>query len=148
MKLVVAIDGEQSAQTAMAYILREKYASDTEIHLIHVLVPGFADAPNVGIPDVVAIERREEQNVLEHMARTLKESLNIDATTEILEGETAQVIAQACKKLDADEVIVPAHVRHGFSRLWFGSVSEEIVSAVPCSVVVLKMPQGKSVSAR
>ena len=60
MKLVVAIDGEQSAKSALAHILKEKYASETEIHLIHVIVPGFADAPVEGIPDVVAQEKEEE----------------------------------------------------------------------------------------
>lgn len=143
MKLVVAIDGEESAKTALAHILKEKYGADTQVHLVHVLVPGFADAPVEGIPDVVGIERKEEQAVLDHMARTLKESLNITATADIIEGETAEVIAQSCKKYDADEVIVPSHARHGFSRLWFGSVADEIVDAAPCTVVVLKMPQAK-----
>jgi len=148
MKLVVAIDGEQSAKSALAHILKEKYASDTEIHLIHVMVPGFADSPVAGIPDVVADERQEEQTVLDHMARTLKESLNITATSDLLAGETAEVIAQACKKFEADQVIVPSHCRHGFSRLWFGSVADEIVDAAPCTVVVLKMPQDKTLSSR
>lgn len=148
MKLVVAIDGEQSANTALAHILKEKYASDTQIHLIHVIVPGFADAPVAGFPDVVAQERKEEQVVLDHMARTLKESLNIDATADVLTGETAEVIAQACKQFGADEAIVPSHARHGFSRLWFGSVADEIVDAAPCTVVVLKMPQDKAPSSR
>jgi nucleotide-binding universal stress UspA family protein len=146
MKLVVAIDGEESAQSALAHILKEKYVSETEIHLIHVLVPGFADAPVEGIPDVVAEEREEEQTVLDHMASTLKKSLNINATVEILKGETAEVIAQACKQFSADEVIVPSHARHGFSRLWFGSVADEIVDAAPCTVVVLKMPKDKAAS--
>jgi nucleotide-binding universal stress UspA family protein len=144
MKLVVAIDGEESAKTALAHILKEKYASDTQIHLVHVMVPGFADAPVEGIPDVVGIERREEQEILDHMASTLKESLSITATVDILPGgETADVIAQACKQFDADEVIVPSHARHGFSRLWFGSVADEIVDAAACAVLVLKMPQEK-----
>lgn len=143
MKLVVAIDGEQSAESALAYILKEKYKSDTQIELIHVIPPGFADAPVEGIPDVVAEEREEEQAVLNRMTRALKESLGISATSEILSGEIAEVIAQTCKRLDADEVIVPSHARHGFSHLWFGSMADEIVDAAPCSVLVLKMPQQK-----
>jgi len=79
------------------------------------------------------------------MASKLKESLNISATTDILTGETTQVIAQACKGFDADEVIVPSHVRHGFKRFWFGSVAEEIVDAAPCTGIVLKMPEENKV---
>ena len=121
--------------------MQEKYGSDTQIHLVHVIVPGFADAPVEGIPDVVAEERAQEQGVLDEMARKLKETLNITATTDILIGETADAIAQACRHFEADQVLVPSHARHGFSRLWFGSVADEIVDAAPCTVVVLKMPQ-------
>ncbi len=143
MKLVVAIDGAQSAETALKHIANAKYGSDTAMHLIHVIVPGFADVNVEGIPDVGAIERKEEQKVLDDMAEKLKKTLNITATSSIRVGETAEVIAKICKELDADEVIVPSHAHHGFSRLWFGSVADEIVDAAPCTVVVLKMPQEK-----
>jgi len=144
MKLVVAIDGEQSAQSALEYMLKEKYGQETKVHLVHVLVPGFADAKVMGIPDVVADEKKKEQAVLNHLAHELKKSLNINATTDIITGETADVIAQVCRKIGADQVIVPSHARQGFSRLWFGSVADEIVDAAPCTVVVLKMPQDKT----
>ena len=148
MKLIVAIDGEQSAKSALEHILKEKYSSDTEIHLIHVIVPGFAEVSVEGIPDVVAEERKEEQAVLDHMALSIKQALNINASADILTGEIAELIAEACKKFDADEVIVPTHARHGFSRLWFGSMADDIVDAAPCAVLVLKMPQDKTLSSR
>jgi nucleotide-binding universal stress UspA family protein len=141
MKLVIAIDGQQSADTVREHILSEKYDADTEIHLVHVLVPGFADAPVEGIPDVVAEERTEEQAVLDKLVQDLKEKLGVKTiTAEILTGETAEVIAEACKRFGADEVIVPTHARHGFSRFWFGSIADDIVDAAPCTAVVLKMP--------
>jgi len=145
MKLVVAIDGEESARSALEHIAKEKYSSDTQVHLVHVIVPGFADVAVEGIPDVAAEERKEEQAVLNQMARALKDSLNINATVDILAGETAQVIADSCEKFDADAVLVPSHARHGFSHLWFGSVADEIVDAAPCTVIVLKMakPAGR-----
>jgi nucleotide-binding universal stress UspA family protein len=143
MKLVVAIDGELSAKTATEHILKEKgkYGADAQISLVHVIVPGFADAPVEGIPDVVGEERKEEQAVLDQMAKTLAGQLGVIVTREIVTGEVAEVIAATCKRFDADEVIVPSHARHGFSRLWFGSVADEIVDAAPCTVIVLKMPQ-------
>lgn len=143
MKIVVAIDGEESAKSALAEITAKKYGSDTEIHLVHVIVPGFADVSTPGIPDTVAIERAEEKQVLEQLAAELKQNLNITATAEIVEGEVAQTIAHVCKQHNADEAIVPSHARHGFSRLWFGSVADEIVDAAPCTVVILKMPETK-----
>lgn len=144
MKIVVAIDGKQSAKTALDHILGLKYEDGVEIHLVHVIVPGFADAPVAGIPDVVAEERAEEQAVLDDMARVLSERMKARVTSSILTGETADLIARVCKETGADEALVPSHARHGFSRLWFGSVADEIVDAAPCTVVVLKMPQDAS----
>ncbi len=148
MKIIVAIDGEESAKTALKYILDQNFNSDTEIHLVHVIVPGFADVSVAGIPDLIAEERQEEQVLLGTMAQTLKESLNIEATVDILTGDTADVIARACKDCGADEVIAASHGRHGFSRLWFGSVADEIVDAAPCTVVVLKMQHDGTLSTR
>ncbi len=144
MKLVVAIDGPESAATALEYILKGKYDSSTYIYLLHVLVPGFADAPVAGIPDVVGEECKEEQGVLNKLAENLRKTLGAKVITDILSGETADVIAEMCKRVGADEAIVPSHARHGFARLWFGSMADEIVDAAPCTVIVLKMPHKNS----
>lgn len=142
MRLVVAIDGKKSADTALSFISESRYTKQTEIHLLHVIVPGFADVSVEGIPDVAAEEKEEEQVVLADMAKALKETLGVtEVSTEIREGEVAEVIAKACKEFKADEAIVPSHARHGFAKLWFGSIADEIVDAAPCTVIVLKMPQ-------
>ncbi len=141
MKLLVAIDGKDSAKTALEYIIKRNYDSSTQIHLLHVMVPGFADAPVEGIPDVVAIEKSEEQGVLNQLAKALETELNFTATTHLMSGETAEVVAEACKQFKADELIVPSHHRHGFSRLWFGSVADEIVDAADCTAIVLNIPE-------
>ena len=79
MKIVVAIDGEDSAKSALDEIAAQKYSSETQIHLVHVIVPGFADVSTPGIPDTVAIERAEEKGVLEQMAKDLKQGDRLHA---------------------------------------------------------------------
>jgi nucleotide-binding universal stress UspA family protein len=140
MKLVVAIDSQESANAAKDHILKEGYAKGTEIHLVHAIIPGFADMPVQGIPDVVAEERVAEQKILDEVGAVLKEKVGAVVSTEIVYGEVAQVIADVCKKVNADSVLVPSHARKGFSRLWHGSVADEIVDEAPCTVIVLKMP--------
>ncbi len=141
MKVIVAIDSEQSAKTAVEHIRKRNYQADTEIFLIHVVVSGFADAPVEGIPDVVAQEWKDEQRLLDEVAETLRSQVGLEVTTEILSGETSDALARRCRTLPADEMIVPSHGRQGFERFWFGSVADDIVDSVPCTVVVLKMPQ-------
>jgi len=140
MKVVVAIDSEQSAQVAMDYIAAGKYDKETQIKLVHVLVPGFADSHYEGIPDVVAEETDMELLLLAKTAKSLAAKTGAQISSAILSGEAADTIAKACRDFGADEVIVPSHARNGFSRLWFGSLADEIVDAAPCTTIVLKMP--------
>jgi nucleotide-binding universal stress UspA family protein len=108
-----------------------------------VIVPQFADMPVAGIPDVIAIERESEQKLLSGLAIAIEEKLGRKPSIDILYGETAELVAETCKRYNADEAIVPSHARHGFSRFWFGSVAEDIVDAAPCTVVVLKMHEAQ-----
>ena len=138
MKVVVAVDGSKSADAALEHILNSNYNSSTEFHLLHVVVPGFAEMAVAGIPDVVANEKAEEQIVLNGMESLLTEKLGARVSTQIVEGEVADTVTKVCNRINADEVIVPSHCRQGFSRFWLGSLAEEIVAAAPCSVLVLK----------
>ena len=141
MKLVVAIDSPKSAETIIEHLLSSHYGSDTEIHLVHVLVPpDFADVSVPGFPDVVAEENQQEQKLLADTARRLREKLNATVTTAILTGQIDDGVAEICKRIGADEAIVASHGRSGLSRLWFGSMADAIVDKSPCAVLVLKMP--------
>lgn len=140
MKLVVAIDNSESAEAIVEHLLSSQYGSNTEIHLVHVVVPpDFADVSVPGFPDVVAEENKQEQELLANTARQLSAKLNATVTTDILTGQIDEGIAETCKRLGADEAIVASHGRSGLSRLWFGSMTEGIIDKSPCPVLVLKM---------
>lgn len=141
MKLIVAIDDRRGATTALEFIRHAQYPADTEVHLIHVLVPVFADAKVAGIPDVASQDNAAAERLLAEMKGAIEDNPGFVAHSQIIRGETAEVIAEACKRLSADEVIVPTHARRGFQRLWFGSVADEIADAAPCTAIVLAMPK-------
>lgn len=140
MKVIIAIDGQDSADAALEHVVARNYGADTVMHLVHVIAPMFADTHVEGLPDVTSDERKEEQVILGSLASALKAKLGVQATTAILSGDIAPVIAEECKRFGADELIVPSHARHGFSKLWFGSVADNIVDEAPCATLVLKMP--------
>ena len=147
MRIVVAIDGLDSAKTALRFIRRRKYDSDLFVHLVHAVVPGFADVAAQGIPDVVRKEESASENLLQRVADELRKRHQATVTFEIATGEADNAIANACKNFGADEVILPSHLRHGFSKFWFGSVAEEIAAIAPCTALVLKMPHPRSAPA-
>lgn len=142
MKIVVAIDSQKSADTALKFLTDRKHGKDDRIHLVHVIVPGFADAPVAGIPDVVAEEKNAEQKLLAELSAAIDKALGAKVTTEIVPGsDVGSAVADVCTRFGADEAVVPSHMRHGLSRFFNGSVAEEIVGAAPCNVVVLKMAE-------
>jgi nucleotide-binding universal stress UspA family protein len=141
MRLVVAIDSPESAKSALEYLTSGRYGKNDEIHLVHVVVPtGFADVTVAGLPDIMGEETRAEQKLLTEMATIIEDKLAVAPSVEVVIGEIAEVIANTCRTVGADEVIAPTHARHGLARLWYGSIADEIIETAPCTVVVLKMP--------
>ncbi|MBX3183477.1 MAG: universal stress protein [Polyangiaceae bacterium] len=62
--------------------------------------------------------------------------------THVRVGSPAQEIAQLATDLRAEQVVVGTHGRRGFSRLLLGSVAEGVVRLAPCSVMVVRPPNG------
>jgi nucleotide-binding universal stress UspA family protein len=80
-----------------------------------------ADAPKVPVQyEVVVGDRSESQRLLEEKIREL--------------GEGALVV-------------MGSHGRRGFSRLLWGSTTEDVVRDCPCPVLVVKAPAAKSPAA-
>lgn len=76
-----------------------------------------ADTPNVPVEYAVVVgERSESKRLLEHKIRELGEGTL---------------------------VVMGTHGRHGISRLFWGSMAEEVVRDCPCPVMVVKAPPPK-----
>jgi nucleotide-binding universal stress UspA family protein len=78
----------------------------------------------------------QPQRYLEHIATRLK--LNgVEAQSELREGQPADVIAQLAVALGVDAIIMTSHGHFGLERLLFGSVTDSVLSAAPCPVLVI-----------
>ncbi|MGD9683713.1 MAG: universal stress protein, partial [Candidatus Obscuribacterales bacterium] len=56
----------------------------------------------------------------------------------VLPGSPAEAICQEARDVGADLIIMGSHGREGFSRLFLGSVAEDVLKQAPCSVAVIK----------
>lgn len=54
--------------------------------------------------------------------------------------EVAAVIAAAAREESADLIVMGTHGRTGLSRLFGGSVAEEVVRHAPCATLVVRIP--------
>jgi len=60
---------------------------------------------------------------------------------EVRSGPVFQTIADAANEHQSDLVIMGTHGRHGFTEMFTGSTTEQIVARIPTSVMVIK-PEG------
>lgn len=65
---------------------------------------------------------------------------NVAVRHQLLEGVPAEEILTAAADLHIDLIVMGTHGRTGFSRVLFGSVTEEVLRKAPCPVLTVKTP--------
>ena len=60
----------------------------------------------------------------------------------LLAGDPAAEIARYAADAGIDVIVIGTHGRTGEDRLVMGSVAERVMREAPCSVLVVKLPQG------
>jgi nucleotide-binding universal stress UspA family protein len=83
--------------------------------------------------------RREAQQAAERTCETLRAELSPRAASvavRIVDGRPVPTILIAARSWNADLVLVGSSRRHRLSRALLGSVSDEVVRAAPCPVLV------------
>jgi nucleotide-binding universal stress UspA family protein len=59
----------------------------------------------------------------------------IDISVQV--GRDAEVIVEHAKEVGADAIVMATHGRSGISRWLLGSVTQKVLQAAPCPVVVI-----------
>lgn len=80
---------------------------------------------------------REVQGYLDRLADKLQEAHPIHVETQVDVGEPASVIAETAEQGDVDAIVMSTHGRSGVSRWLFGSVTQRVLEARPCPVLVV-----------
>ena len=64
----------------------------------------------------------------------------------LLEGDPATEIVHYARDTHADLIVMGTHGRTGVERLLMGSVAERVMREAACSVLVVKLPKGVTVT--
>jgi len=56
----------------------------------------------------------------------------------VMNGDPRDAILEAAKEVNADLIVMGTHGRSGISRLFMGSVAEEVVRRAPCPVLTVR----------
>jgi nucleotide-binding universal stress UspA family protein len=146
MRILLAYDGSEAAQTACDLLAHLRLAPGTQLAVATVI-----DAPetDIGVSDL-PIHRRDA----DERERDLEQRVDLDLTrvaaalrapdrnteTRILHGRPASALIEEAERWNAD-LIVAGNRGHGpLESMLLGSTSAEVVDHAPCPVLVARHP--------
>jgi nucleotide-binding universal stress UspA family protein len=150
-RILVPIDGSETATKAMVAALQMARDSGGQVHLVHLvegLTPLAADPYGAYAGEVVEIMRQSGSKILED-ALLVAKSAGVPADTELFDnfGERlAEVVADAATRFKADLIVVGTHGRRGLGRVMLGSGAEQIIRIAPVPVLVIRHSEKKEAS--
>jgi nucleotide-binding universal stress UspA family protein len=71
----------------------------------------------------------------------------VEAERRLEEGDPVEAILRVAEEIGADLIVMGTHGRTGLSRLFMGSVAEQVLRRAPCPVLTLKSPFAATVAA-
>ena len=142
-RIVVPVDGSETAQKALVTALQMARESSGCVHLVHVvegLTPMTADPYGAYSGDVIEVMRQSGRKILDD-ALALARAEGVQADTQLFDnfGERlAEVVADSATRFKADLMVVGTHGRRGLGRVLMGSGAEQIIRLSPVPVLVLR----------
>jgi len=147
-RILVPVDGSETATKAMITALQMARDSGGQVHLVHVvegLTPLAADPYGAYSGEVIEIMRQSGSKILED-ALVVAKAAGVPADIELFDnfGERlAEVVADSAARFNADLIVVGTHGRRGLGRMMLGSGAEQIIRLAPVPVLVIRHDESK-----
>lgn len=148
MKVLVAVDGSEYSDAAVAEVAKLKWPAGSEIRLLcaaeEFRYPAY-DAwllPGKYHDEVMEASRINANRIVTGYEKELREKMGTDVsiTTSIVDGDPKSVIIDAAGQWPADLVVIGSHGYSAVPRLLLGSVSTAVTNHVHCSVWLVRRP--------
>lgn len=147
--ILIPLDQSALAETALDYAPR-LLEPGGQITLLTVLVPpdlsigtlyGAEGAAHsvMDIQSYESVERQIRVQAEEYLRGISKWLASTGARVELVVqvGRDADVIVEYARDLGVDAIVMATHGRSGISRWLLGSVTQKVLQAAPCPVVVI-----------
>lgn len=145
MKVLIAVEDKKFTDAISEFLVQhQKWSADTQFKIIHVVEPLYMGSIPGYSNDVLNSFMEERLSA----GRSLTLSIGTDLRTkypkaqiieEVLKGRPKEVIVETARTWQADLIVVGSHGRSGISSFLLGSVSMSVLSAAPCSVMIVKL---------
>lgn len=136
-KVVLALDGSQPSDDALAYATQLSRYHGSKLHVVHVVevLAGRGGG-------MLHVNEREMKAKIREQVRGLTEA-GIDAELEFrsaMVGRCGNVIADLAAELEGDVIITGSRGHSGFAGMLLGSVAQRLLHRADCPVLVV--PRG------
>jgi nucleotide-binding universal stress UspA family protein len=155
--ILVPLDGSLFAEHALPMAVGIARRAGARLTLLTVHEPPALGRAISGAPaQDFALDRRESDTIrarrrgyLEHVQRGLRESdADVPVDVLVLDGPPATTIAEYVEQMRPALVVMTTHGRGGISRLWLGSVLDEVIRHVTLPVLALRPSEALPIARR
>jgi nucleotide-binding universal stress UspA family protein len=140
--ILVAVDGSDTAQQAVAKAAGLAKAFGSEVSVVYVIDPypftGVGTDLAYGQDQSLSAATNEANSALE-AAQQLAAQQGVDANVMVVEGHAVhRGIAETAASVDADLIVMGSHGRKGLEKLVLGSVTQRVLGDVHIPVLVVR----------
>ncbi len=136
-RILVPVEGLRDSLGPIEHATQLARHFDAEVLLVHV------DDALPGRPIDEAERRSAARRDLEALCADLEREKITCHTVQLRTSplkEIAETISASAREERADLIVMGTHGRAGVSRLFGGSVAEEVVRHAPCATLVIRIP--------
>ncbi len=141
-RVLLPLDESELSEKALEYALAITSPQGKVILVMAVERLGITST-NAGLYHVPVDYDNIHENMMEHADAYLDKKLKQvrqtvpSSSKRALSGDPAASIIQAAEEEKAEAIVMSTHGRSGLSRWVFGSVTQKVLSAAPCPVMVV-----------
>jgi universal stress protein A len=153
MKILLPMDDSDCSAAALLAVVRQFQPQDAEVRVMHVdewpkgmpVSLAFAEGHEAA-HHILAVHQEQRQRSRDVMACAVRRltAAHFKASSELRDGDARREILAAAAEWRPDVVVMGSHGRNGLQRFLLGSVSDSVVRHAPCSVEVVRTPNGSA----
>lgn len=145
-RMLVAIDGSESATKALDYALSLAEKCEAEVQIVSVVPPVESFMPRLSLTAppihyslfIGEVEKRLQTVLFDALTEAKEKRPNIPLSIRLLKGRPADTIVQTAQEEGFDIIVVGSRGLSGLNEVVLGSVSDRIADLATCPVLIVK----------
>ena len=135
-RLLVAIDGSESAKKAFEKSIYLAQKCNSKIDLVHVVQCELGGDSATTFELIDELKTKAQKMLEEYKIEAAKNNIPIQIM--VTQGDPAKVIIELAKAKSYDLIIMGTRGRTAFQELLIGSVSQKVMHHASCPVMVVR----------